>query len=176
MEFGLKLDPASPIISRDLAVMYYFKRDFDAAREQAQQTIDQEPHFYGAYWIMGLVWEQKPDFDQAIACFHRAIELVPHNPRMLSALGRSLALAGRKKEARKVLQELDELAVSRYVSPLDPALIQFGLEDNEQAFERLNRLLEYRCFDLIHLLVDPRFDPLRGNPRFASLVARLGLP
>jgi serine/threonine-protein kinase len=175
MEIGLRLDPVSQITRRDLAVLHYFRRDYQTARLTAQQTIDQEPFFYGAYWIMGLVYEQESNFGSALGSFQKALELVPGNPRMMSALGRCLALAGQVEESRKVLADLDRLAARRYVSPLDPALIQLALEDHDHAFERLNRLLEYRCFDLIHLPVDPRFDDQRRNPRFTDLIHKLGL-
>jgi serine/threonine-protein kinase len=175
MEIALELDPVSQIVSRDLAVLYFFRRNYSAAKDQAQLTIDQEPYFYGAYWIMGLVKEQEGEFEEALACFRRALDLVPQNPRMMSALGRCLALAGQTGEARNVLKALDRLGAERYVSPLDPALIQLALEDHDHAFQRLNKLLEYRCFDLIHLPVDPRFDAQRKNPRFTSLIRKLGL-
>ena len=117
--------------------------------------------------------EQFGDFPEAIECFDEALNLVPDNPRMLSALGRAQALAGNKSEAHRILRQLEELAKQRYVSPLDPALIQLELDD-PQAFERLNHLCEIRCFDLIHLNVDPRFDRWRKTERFAVLLSKLG--
>ena len=169
---ALRLDPVSAIFARDLAELFYFQRDFAAAADQAQRTIDSDPHFYGAYWILGLVHEQFGDFAEAIECFEDALNLVPENPRMLSALGRAQALAGNKPEARRVLKQLEELAKQRYVSPLDPAMIQLELDDRE-AFERLNHLCEIRCFDLIHLQVDPRFDRWRNTDQFAALLSKL---
>ena len=174
VEIALRLDPVSAIFARDLAELYYFRRDFAAAADQAQATIDSDPHFYGAYWILGLVHEQFGDFAEAIECFEEALQLVPHNPRMLSALGRGLALAGKRDEARGIVQRLEDLGRERYVSPLDPALIQLALDDQAQAFERLNYLGEIRCFDLMHLQVDPRFDPWRSSPQFIALLRKLG--
>jgi len=103
------------------------------------------------------------------------LHLVPDNPRMLSALGRATALSGKRDEARGILTKLEDMARLRYVSPLDPALIQLALGEHGPAFERLNYLCEMRCFDLIHLKVDPRFDPWHENRQFLALLRKLGV-
>jgi len=174
-EIAVRLDPTSAIFARDLAESYYFRRNFVAAADQAQATIDSDPHFHGAYWILGLVHEQFGDFGEAIDCFQEALHLVPDNPRMLSALGRATALSGKRDEARGILTKLEDMARLRYVSPLDPALIQLALGEHGPAFERLNYLCEMRCFDLIHLKVDPRFDPWHENRQFLALLRKLGV-
>jgi TolB-like protein/Tfp pilus assembly protein PilF len=175
IETAMALDPTSPVLSRDLAVLYYYKRDMRTALDQGLQTAEQDPHFYGAYWIVGLVHEYNGDFGQAIACLERANQLTPNNPRMMGALGRTLALAGKPDEAAAILKGLDALALERYVSPLDPALVHFALGELQEGFERLNQMQRYRCFDLIHLKVDPRFDALRADPRFTHFLEKAGL-
>ena len=104
------LDPVSSIISRNIAVLHYYLRDYENAMEQCDRTIEQNPHFAPAYWTLGLVQEQRGDFDESIAAFQRAIDLSPPNPRILGALGRTFARAGRKDEALRILRELEELA------------------------------------------------------------------
>ncbi len=70
------LDPVSSIISREIAVTHYYKRDFDLALEQCDHTIEQNPHFSAAYWTLGLVQDERKEFDEAIAAFQRAIQLI----------------------------------------------------------------------------------------------------
>jgi serine/threonine-protein kinase len=170
------LDPISSIIARDVARVYYYKQDFEAALEQCDHTIELNPHFSPAYLMLGLVQEQRGDFDESAAAFQRAIQLSPQSPLMNAALGRTFALSGKLDQARQILQELRSLAGKRYVSPLDIASLHFALDETEKGFEWLAKAFQDRCFELISIRVDPRLQSLRGNPRFHDLFRQLGLP
>jgi serine/threonine-protein kinase len=170
------LDPISSIIGRDLARIYYYKQDYDAALEQCDHTVELNPHFSPAYWILGLVQEQRGDFDESAAAFQRAIQLSPGSPLMRAALGRTFALSGKREDALRILGELHELAEKRYVSPFELAALYFALENTDQGFQWLAKAFQDRCFELICLRVDPRWESLRGNPRFHKLFEQLGLP
>jgi serine/threonine-protein kinase len=169
------LDPVSSIIARDTAAIHYYKRDFDTALEQSDHTIEQHPHFPAAYWILGLVQLQMGEFDESIAAFQRAIQLTPTSPRMQGGLARALAMSGRTKEARKILNGLHGLSEKRYVSPFELASVHFALEESDEGFKWLEKAFQDRCFELISLKVDPRFDPLSRSERFASLSSQLGI-
>jgi TolB-like protein/Flp pilus assembly protein TadD len=170
------LDPVSSIIGRDLARVNYYMQDFDAALEQCDRTVELNPHFSPGYWILGLVQEQRGDFDESAAAFQRAIELAPGSPLMRAALGRTLALSGKRDDARRILRDMETLADSRYVSPFELASIYFAMEQAEDGFVWLTKAFHDRCFELICLRVDPRWELLRGNVRFKKLVEQLGLP
>lgn len=170
------LDPISSIIARDVARVHYYRQDLEAALEQCDHTIELNPHFSPAYWILGLVQEQRGEFDESVAAFQRAIQLAPRSPIMQAALGRTLALSGKRKEALRILQELHRLAESRYVSPFELASVHFALGQGDEGFEWLGKAFQDRCFELISLRVDPRWQSLKGNPRFSELSGQLGLP
>jgi TolB-like protein/tetratricopeptide (TPR) repeat protein len=169
------LDPVSSIIARDLAAVYFHRRDFDAALDQCDHTIELNPHFSPAYLTLGLIQEQRKDFDESAAAFQRAVHLSPQTPRMHGALARTFALSGKRKLALKLLHELERLAKDRYVSPFEFASIHLALGQMEVGFEWLERACQDRSFDLILIRVDPRFDTLREDPRFAAAVKRVGV-
>ena len=169
------LDPVSSIVARDLAVMHFYRRDFETALEQCDHTIELNPHFAPAYWLLGVIQEQRQDFDESAAAFQRAVHLSPQTPRMHGALGRTFALSGRKALALEVLRKLEAYSKERYVSPLEFAWIQFALGDVDLGFQWLAKACSDRAFDLISINVDPRFDPYRDDPRFRALTTRLGL-
>jgi len=175
IELARALDPISSIIARDLAVIYYYKRDFEAALEQCDHTIELNPHFSPAYWTLGLIQEQMEDFDESAAAFQRASQLAPHSPRTRAALGRTLALSGKRDKALEVLRELYDLSASRYVSPFEVASLHFALEQNDEGFDWLKKAFQDRCFELVSLNVDPRFDSIKADPRFGPLSDQLGL-
>jgi serine/threonine-protein kinase len=175
MVVAQSLDPISSIVARDLAVMHFYRRDFETALEQCDHTIELNPHVAPAYWMLGVIQEQRRDFDESAAAFQRAVHLSPQTPRMHGALGRTYALSGRTALAVEVLRKLDAFANERYVSPLEFAWIQFGLGDVDLGFRWLSKACDDRSFDLISLEVDPRFDPLRNDKRFGLLLHQLGL-
>ena len=170
------LDPVSSIISRDLAVTHYYKRDFELALEQCDHTIEQNPHFSAAYWTLGLVQDEREDFEEAIAAFQRAVQLSPPSPRIQGALGRTFARAGKPRQAHKILDELREESKRRYVSPFELSSIYFALNQLEQGFQWLTKAFQDRCFELAAIKVDPKFDSVANDPRFAALISQLGLP
>src|SRR4029453_13324841 len=173
--FHTSLGPVSAIVARDVAAVHFYRRDFQTALERCDHTIELNPHFGAAYWMLGLVQEQLKDFDESEAAFQRAVHLSPNMPRVHGALGRTFALSGRKKQALEVLGKLDAFAKQRYVSPMEFAWIYFALEQTDQGFRWLTKASEDRAFELIHLKADARFDPLRDDRRFVAVMKKLGL-
>lgn len=167
------LDPVSSIIARDVAVVHVYRRDLEAALEQCDHTIELNPHFAPAYHTLGLVQEQRRDFDESAAAFRRAVDLAPHSLRMQSALARTLALSGRPEPARDTLLKLEEIACTRYVSPFEFVALHFALGDTDPGYRWLVKACDDRCFEFLALKVDPRFDPLRGDARFAAVARRV---
>jgi TolB-like protein/Flp pilus assembly protein TadD len=169
------IDPVSSIVARDLAVIHFYRRDFETALEQCDHTVELNPHFAPAYWILGVIQEQRKDFDESAAAFQRAVHLSPQTPRMHGALGRTFALSGRRKQALDVLRKLEAYAKERYVSPLEFAWIRFALGDVDLGFRWMTKASEDRSFDLISIKVDPRFDPLKEDRRFAAIAQHMGV-
>ena len=169
------LDPVSAIIARDVAVTQYYRRDFDSALEQCDHTIELNPHFAPAYLTLGLIQEQRKEFDEAAAAFRRAVDLAPNSLRMQSALARTLALSGKPERAVETLRTLEELATRRYVSPVEFMTTAFAAGDREAGYRWLSKACDDRCFEMLTLKVDPRFDAISGDPRFTAVAGRVGL-
>jgi tetratricopeptide (TPR) repeat protein len=169
------LDPVSSIIARDVAVIYSYRRDFEAALEQCDQTIELNPHFAPAYLTLGLIQEQRKDFDESAAAFRRAVDLAPQSPRMQGALARTLALSGKSDHARQTLRLLRELSATRYVSPFEFVTIYFALGDLEKGFRWLSKACDDRCFELLAARFDPRFDLIKDDKRFVTVTERARL-
>jgi serine/threonine-protein kinase len=91
-------------------------------------------------------------------------------------LGHAYAAAGKPAEARRILEDLHALAKKRYVLPYGFALIHIGLGENEEALEWLERACQDRNGMMAFLQVEPRFDPLRDDPRFQDLLRRMNFP
>ena len=174
MQTAEALDPVSSIIARDLAMVHYYRRDFEAALERCDHTIELNPHFSPAYWLLGFIQEQRGDLDESIAAFQRAVALSPSSPRMQSALARAFALSGKKQQAVKILKALEEIAPRRYVSPFEFAVIHLALGHRDLALQWLGKAADDRAFEMTSLTVDPRLDPVHDAPEYQGVVKRLG--
>ena len=175
MRLAQSLDPVSSIVARDLAIVHLYRRDFDAALEQCDHTIELNPYFSPAYWALGVIQEQRADLDEAAAAFQRAIDLAPHSPRMQAALARTLALSGKRKLAIAAQRRLQAIARQRYVSPFEFATIRFPLGQVDEGFECLRKACGDRAFDVLALKVDPRFAALHDDRCFREILVEIGL-
>jgi tetratricopeptide (TPR) repeat protein len=120
-----------------------------------------------------LVYEQQGKYDKAIEQFKQVTTLSPGKPLGLAALAHAYALAGKREEAENGLADLLELSHKRFVSDASIALIYIALGDKDQGFAWLEKADKARDALLARLKVDPRFDAVRSDPRFAVLVERL---
>jgi hypothetical protein len=112
----------------------------------------------------------------AIAAFQRAGVLTGNSPEISGLLGYGYGMAGMKREAQDVLNELNNLArQNRSVSSFSRATICIGLGETDLAFKWLEQAYQERLWYLALLAVDPLFDRLRGDPRFPNLVRRMNL-
>ncbi len=172
---ALELGPISPSINRDLAIILTHRREYDKAVEQCRRTLSLDPNFCTAYWAMGLAYEAAGMLPEALAAFQTGADISGGVPRLKGALGRCHALSGATSKALEILAALQSLADERYVSPFEIALIYMGLGDVDKAFEALEKVYAVRSYELVPLKVDPRFDCLRTDRRFSSLLQRMGL-
>lgn len=175
MKKAQELDPLSLIINADLGRTFYFARQYDQSLEQFRKTLDMDPNFALAHLWLGQVYEQRRTYETAIVEFQKGIRVFGGSSYALARLGHAYAVAGRRREAQMVLNQLDDLAKQKYVSPYDTAVIYAGLGEKDRAFAWLERAYEDRSNSLDFLKVEPSLDPLRSDPRFQDLLRRMNL-
>ena len=97
------------------------------------------------------------------------------DPRRSSGLACVYAVAGRVDESRKILAAMKTFAERDFVPPYALASVHSRLGEKDAAFEALERGYQVRDRAMVYLNVNPRFDPLRDDPRFHDLVRRMRL-
>ena len=170
-----RIDPLSLFVSASRTAILLMARRTAEAEVEIRQALELDPSFWRATVAMGRCHEAQERYDDAIVCFEHAKASSDSVPSAIGALGRAYALTGRTNDAHRLLEELDDLAKRRYVSPYGRALIYLGLND-DQVFDWLDCSCNERAGWLMYLSTDPRFDPLRKHARFQSILQRLGLP
>jgi TolB-like protein/Tfp pilus assembly protein PilF len=171
-----ELDPLSLGIQANVGIIAYFGRQYDDAIQQLQKVLQLDPKFPVPYWGTGMCYEQQKKYPEAIAQFQKGIELSGRGANGLTSLAHAYGLAGQNAEAKKILAELNERAKSKYVSSYQFAVIYTGLGQNDRAITALEEAYRERSTLLGYVKMDPRFDPLRSDPRFHSLLSRIHLP
>jgi hypothetical protein len=90
-------------------------------------------------------------------------------------LGHANGTAGNKAEAKKTLDLLMDRSKKQYVPSYWIAMIYVGLEEKDRAFAWLERAFQERSSWLVWAKVEPRFDTLRTDPRFNTLLVGMKL-
>jgi len=173
-----ELEPLSLIMNFELVQALYFARNYDQAIEQSHKNLELDPTFGPFYAFPPRAYEQKGMYGEAITGFQKAITMVkaPLGKSLLMArLGHVYAVSGQKDQARAVLNEVKLLAQKEYVAADGIALIYAGLGENDEAFAWLEKAYDEHSFSLTWLKVEPAWDSVRSDPRFANLLRRMGL-
>jgi TolB-like protein/Flp pilus assembly protein TadD len=172
---ALDLDPLSLAINTALGHVLYLSRRYDEAIAQYRRALELDPNFAQAHLWFGRPFLEKGLFDEAIREVETAVRLSGESTMSLAVLAHAYASDRRTKEAQAVLTRLVRRARTQYVPSYWVAMVHVGLNDRDRAFEWLGRAERERSAWLAWAGVEPRFDRLRGDSRFARLLRRLRL-
>jgi Flp pilus assembly protein TadD len=137
------------------------------------RAIAMNPTAEESYRVLGLALALDGQFDESERVLREAVNMHGAGSYTLATLGYSLARAGKRDEAKSVVAELEERRAREYVSPVALATVYIGLGDNGRALDWAETAYEERRGWLAYFTVNPLLDPLRLEPRFKALVARL---
>ncbi|MBI3474504.1 MAG: winged helix-turn-helix domain-containing protein [Acidobacteria bacterium] len=175
LQKALELDPLSLIINSNRAYPYHYQHQYAPAIKIYRKAIDMDPNFPVAHEDLMAVYEQQGKYEDAMReailnlRFSGDGKLADRVGYINSAQGYRAALTG-------WLDGLKEESKAHYVSPIRFAQVHTLLGDKDQALTWLGRAVEERSPQVVYLKVDPRYDRLRADPRFAELLRRVGLP
>jgi len=164
------LDPLSLVVWEDWGYWLYCRRQYADAAAEFRKLLELDADFQPARFDLAISLALDGVFDEAIAEGRRALAAAAGRPRSRATLAWVLATAGRSDEARALLGTLGE------AHAFGRALVRAALGETDAAFAELERALADREDALVSLLVNPRVDPLRADPRFAALLSNVGLP
>ena len=171
------LDPLSLVINGDVSFVLFFARQYDQALDHLQKTREMDPNFPPTYWFMAHVYEAKGKQEEAYQMYSKSMILAEAWPEFQEALEHAHATGG----WRGAWQKAADLSRPYYgrrqdcgAYPLAEYSVRLG--DNKQALDWLLKAADERTYLVVFANVDPRFDGLRSDPRFAEMLRRIGLP
>jgi TolB-like protein/Flp pilus assembly protein TadD len=172
---ALELDPLSLIVNIGLGDAFYLARQYDRAIGQYRKTLDLDPNYLSAHAKLGRAYLQESMYREGIAEFEKMSLISPGDTEAVSDLGYAYALAGRRAEAQKLLDQLKGVSKRKYVPAGSIAQIYVAFGEKDDAFDGLEKAYNERSLGFEEIKVNPIFDPLRSDPRFADLLRRMNL-
>ncbi|HEX5422706.1 MAG TPA: protein kinase [Candidatus Acidoferrales bacterium] len=169
------LDPLSTSTQVTAGFLLYYARRYDAAIDQCRQVLELDANSPGAYDCLGSAYLAKGMYEDAVAAAQKATSLSGNDSHRLVGLGRAYALADRRTDAEKVLDQIRKRSNESYMPPYFSAVIYAALGERDAAFSWLEKAYSERDGYLIWIKVDSEVDPLRADPRFQKLLQKMNL-
>ena len=169
-----QLDPLSLRISQNVGYVYYNSRQYDKTIEQEMKTIEMDSTFPGPHQLMGDAYFMKKQYDKALQAYEAETRLTGDQTNICYSAC-VYAVTGRTKEALRLLDDLNKLAIHTYVPSSFFALVELFLGNKEKAITVLQKAVEEKDAFVVALNSEPKFDLLRMDPRFKELLKKVKL-
>jgi TolB-like protein/Tfp pilus assembly protein PilF len=173
LQRAAQLSPLSPATNAEFAIALRNLHRFDKSIEQIKKVQEIDPNSAWAQLLLAEDFRRQGDSHRALAALEQAAALSKKAP--LPWVGYGFAVLGRKREAEAVLASLKTESKTRYVSPQAFTIVYMGLGNKEQALTYLEKAYEERSF-IVSGMAEGRWDVLRPEARFQSILRRMGLP
>ncbi len=177
---ALELDPLSPYVAGFLAYNYMTARRYDESITESRKAVALDPNIPLLQAMVAWAYAAQGKYPQALAEYEKipkeALAVTTDNQFTSLALGWVYAAAGRRSEAESILNSYKRLSTKEYVDSYMLGTVYSALGDKEQAFKSLERARQDHSGGLTFLKVDPYWEPLRSDPRYAEMLRKMNFP
>jgi len=176
VEAMLQSDPLSLLVRWWVSTMAYLGRRPARVIDEGRHMVALDPTHFLGHLVVGLGCIESSAPDEAVTALEKARELSGGIPLTLGYLAFAYGRAGRRDDARELLDQMETMATKAYVPPSAPALGHVGLDDWDAAFHWWDQAVEVRDPIIVPIKTFPFFDPVRDDPRYRALLRRMNLP
>jgi tetratricopeptide (TPR) repeat protein len=174
-KLALEVDPLSMLTNQMLGNAYSSARHYNLAIAQYQKGLDLYPQDSSMQYQLGWAYVYSGAFEKGIERIRGSLAAEGGDPNLSPDLAYINAIMGKRGQTRQILNRLLTLDRTYPVSPGLIALVYIALDDREQALAWLEKAYRQHSSMMTWLKTDPRFDGIRGEPRFQELMRRVGL-
>ncbi len=171
--YAREFDPFSPAIADGRGWILLHARRFEECEQEFRSLLSSGAVYEGARPGLAFALMGQRRYDESLTEWRRITALEP-SPLIDSITAAVLALKGDREEALCICQRIEELSRSIYVHASALASAYIALGDADRAFELLDRALAFGEASLRSLKVGFDWDPIRSDPRFGRLLAKVG--
>jgi eukaryotic-like serine/threonine-protein kinase len=167
-----KLDPLNPFLKGWTAWILTMVGHHDEAIAEAHSALEIDPANPYAYLPIGEAMNAKGDIAAAADAFRNGMAL---GNRAIAGLAAAYAAEGQERKSRNLLDSLITISRTQYVGADVIASVYAALGERDQAFAALKQCARDRCGQLVLAAWDPRWKPLRSDPRWAPFLRSIGV-
>jgi len=169
-----QLEPLSPNVQTNVAWCFFADRDFAGAEREVRRALALDPDALYPLWMSGLTFQMLGNHADSVAAFEKAVRLTGREQTYyLALLAGGYAAAGRREDARRIADELSERSSREYIAPYHLSFLHLASGNHDQAIAALERGCEERNALGWWAKTSPFFDPLRSDPRFGNVLAKI---
>jgi serine/threonine-protein kinase len=172
---AVDLEPLSQIGTYAIGLTHYCARRFDRAREYALRVLEVDPGYPLGLRLLGSSLVAEGRYADAVAPYERLARGAPDNSLYAGWLAHVYGRVGNADAARAILSQLTSRPNARQLAAANIAIGYIGLGDHDSALTWLESAYAEHSQALTYLKIDPVYDPLRSDRRFADLLQRVGL-
>ena len=165
----VELDPLNPLMHAHVAWHHYMAKEYADALAHAERVVRMESSFHWGYFFAGWALERLGRHAESVSALREAVRHSSNSPVMLAGLGHVLGILRDRVGTLRIIDELKRMRGDKGIFAYELALIHAALGDAERAFQWLERAVDERSGWIAYLHVDPRLEPLHGDPRFTAL-------
>ena len=187
------------------AMLLAQSRQFAEAHKRIERSSELDPINPASLEMKALILTLEGNYEDAVTVARRSLALAPDRLQSRRILANSLVMLGRTSEARTEYAKFEAMDYRRLLGEAvlavragnqpeameklrvmnerygDAAVFQYGeiyaqLGMADEAISALQRALSIRDPGMSFIRTDPFLDPLRKDPRFAALEAKLNFP
>lgn len=175
IERAIEIDPVSPVMLAVLAAFYDLVGDYENEIKQARKILELDPNFAYGHFYLGMGYERKGLDAEASETLAQTMTLFGEPPECAEEVRAAFRRGGLRGWWQKRLEQIETRPHLKYFQPSFKAMVQIRLGDKEGTLASLNRAFQVRDRNLILLKYEPRFAPLRDDPRFQELLREMKL-
>jgi serine/threonine protein kinase/Tfp pilus assembly protein PilF len=175
IKLAAEIEPLSIPISLDWGVYLFYAHRFDESIAQLQKTLKYDSANANARSYLSASFEAKGDYQQAVKTYLDLQRSRNRKPEDIEAINTAFEQNGMAGYWRLKLKNLQpSIQKGDHASALRAAFLHASLGEKDKAFALMESAYQKRFYALWYLKVDPRYDKLRDDPRFADLLKRVG--
>jgi tetratricopeptide (TPR) repeat protein len=174
---AIDLDPLNLNGLDNLAEAYIYTRQYAQCIEQTKKVLEIDPTFGSAHYHLSACYELTNKYDLWLEEWEKGARLL-NDPELpfVEAVRREYPTSGHSGVLKRLAAFEGQTAKGSYIDPAWTANHYAVLGDKDTAFAWLEKAYAEKSASIRYLKVDPGFDSLRSDPRYADLLRRMGLP
>jgi serine/threonine-protein kinase len=169
---ALELDPLSTAIPTGRAFLAHLRRDFKTAIQEFREAVARNPQPLEYSGLFGSL-AANGQLEEASTLEPRL--MAGMGPMLLAVRASALARAGRMADAREAVRQIETYSAKHFVSASIRGIGAATIGRLDEAFRLMDQARAEHSSNLIFLRLLIEYDPLRADPRFAALLADVGL-